>query len=327
MRRQGRSGQRGTWWVGIALLGSLAAGPSCGTFPGPVAAPAVPNAGGPSVQEGEITVADGGDKAIRYKKAFTLPPRLTIVEFRQSYFKEKPYAKEDLPFVDQEATGFRVLNTHSEPGGQATIKWRAEGVLAAVQPAAAPPASLAQQGQLTQDQLVAAIQGMKGAVGFDPPPLPNAPRPVVSLDLHRTKVTDADLERLQVLTRLRSLNLGGTGITDAGMKSVGGLVALQTLLLNETRVGDAVMQQLQHLTELRELSLFHTRVTDDGLAALQGLTNLRELTLSGRNITDRGLAQLTGLRNLKHLYLSDTGVTRTGVQELKKALPKTEIIQ
>jgi hypothetical protein len=329
MRRQGRSGQRGTRWAGIALLCGLAAGPSCGTFPGPAAAPEVPNAAGPIVQEGEVTVADGGDRAVRYKKAFASPPRLTIVEFRQSYFKEKPYSKDSFVFVDQEGTGFRVLNLHAEPGGQATIKWRAEGALSAVQPAA-PPVGLAARargGQLTQDQLVAAIKDMKGAVGFDPPPLPNAPRPITSLDFHHTPVTDADLEQLRGLTRLRTLNLSGTAVTDAGMRWVGEMTALQVLQLNETRVGDAGVQQVQRLTELRELSLFHTRVTDDGLAALQGLVNLRELTLNGRQITDRGLARLGGLRDLKHLYLSNTGVTATGVQELKKALPKTQIIQ
>jgi hypothetical protein len=278
--------------------------------------------------EGELALADGADKTIHFAKVFESVPRLTVVEFRQAYFKEKPYSKADFVFVEQDATGFRVLNNHTEGGGaQATIHWRAEGVMAAVQPHAPPPVPLAQRGPLTQDQLVAALKDMKGAVGLDPPPVFDAPRPVTSLDLHHTKVTDADLGRIVVLTRLRSLNLNGTAVTDAGMNAVGQLLALQVLLLNETRVGDAGLQQLRRLVELRELSLFHTRVTDDGLAALEGLVNLRELTLSGRRVTDRGLVHLTGLRNLKHLYLSDTAVTATGVQELKKALPKTQIIQ
>lgn len=325
MRNSGRSRQHRKRRVGIALLlCGLASGPSCATFP----APAVGNSGGRIVQEGELALADGADKTIHYAKVFESAPRLTVVEFRQSFFKDKPYSKADFVFVEQDATGFRVLNNHTEGGGaQATIHWRAEGVMAAVQPRPAPPRPLAERGQLTQAQLVAALEGMKGAVGYDPAPDFNAPRPVVSLDLHHTKVTDADLGRIVVLTRLRNLNLNGTAVTDAGMGSVGQLLALQMLLLNETRVGDPGLQQLQRLVALRELSLFHTRVTDDGLAALGGMVNLRELTLSGRRITDRGLVHLTGLRNLKHLYLSDTAVTATGVQELKKVLPKTQIIR
>ena len=143
----------------------------------------------------------------------------------------------------------------------------------------------------------AALRGMGGTVGFDPSPLPNAARPIVNIDLHHTKATDADLERLQALARLRSLNLNGTGITDAGMRYVGGLVALQTLLLNETRVGDAGLRQLQHLTELRELSLFHTHVTDDGLALLKDLAELQTLDLSGTQVTGAGLAHLAGLQS------------------------------
>jgi hypothetical protein len=325
-------GARGITWVGIAPLLCALVAPSCATFPGASALPPFLSSGQSLVQEGELTVADGAEAAVTYRKPFQSPPRVTIVEFRQSWSKEKSYSKSDFVFVRTDATGFRVLNNHPEQGqgSMATIKWRAEGVAGAVPPPLPPRDATPPSGQnnlLPQDQLVAALRGMGGTVGFDPPPVPKAAPPVVSIDLHHTKVTDADLEQLQLLTRLRSLNLSGTGITDAGMRPVGGLVTLQTLLLNETRIGDAGLQQLQHLTELRELSLFHTRVTDDGLTALRGLVNLRDLTLGGRQITDRGVAQLADLRNLRHLYLSDAGVSKAGVRELKKALPKVEIIQ
>jgi hypothetical protein len=325
-------GARRTAWLGVALLlCALVAAPSCATFPAAHPFPSLVGSGESLVQEGELTVGDGAEAAVTYRRPFQSPPRVTIVEFRQSWSKDKPYSKSDFVFVRQDATGFRLLNNHPEQGqgSVATIKWRAEGVAGSGPPAPLPRdiAPTGANNLLPQDRLAAALRGMGGTVGFDPPPLPNAPRPIVNIDLHHTKVTDADLERLQVLARLRSLNLSGTGVTDAGMRSVGGLVALQTLLLNETRVGDAGLQQLQHLTELRELSLFHTHVTDDGLAALRGLVNLRDLTLSGHQITDRGVVQLADLRNLRHLYLSDTGVSKTGVQELKKALPKVEIIQ
>ncbi len=327
MRRGGKLGRRILDVLG--LLGTLVAGASCQDLPGPVAVPSFRQPEGRTVvQEGEVTLADGAETAVRYKKAFAAPPRLVIVEFRESWFKDKPFAKSDFVFLQQEATAFRVLNSHAEPGqpGQATVKWRAEGVLAAVQPAVAPPslAVLASRGTPTPEQITAVIKGIGGTVTVDPA---GSTHPILTIDLHHTGVTDADLEALHSLGQLRTLNLGGTAITDAGLKSLADLGLLQVLLLSETRVSDAGLQYLARLTQLREVSLYHTRVTDAGLVSLKGLANLHDLTLSGSHITDRGLVQLTGLKNLRHLYLSQTGSSKTGVQDLKKALPKLEIIQ
>jgi hypothetical protein len=286
------------------------------------------SAAGAAVQEGEVTVADGAEAAVRYKKVFDAPPRLTIVEFRQSWFKEKPFSKSDFVFVKQDATGFRVLNAHPEQGqgSVATIKWRAEGTLAAIQPTPPPPLTLSTaRGQLTQEQVAEAVKNLGGKVTLDPAAGPQ--RPVIGVDLHHARVADADMGPLLALTRLRTLNLSGTSVGDAGMRTVGNLLTLQTLHLNETHVSDIGLMELRRLGELRELSLFHTRVSDEGLAALRGMNNLRDLTLSGPHITDRGLMHLVGLRNLRHLHLSGTGVSKAGLEELKRSLPKTQIIQ
>jgi hypothetical protein len=286
------------------------------------------SAAGAAVQEGEVTVADGAEAAVRYRKVFDTPPRLTIVEFRQSWFKEKPFSKSDFVFVKQDATGFRVLNAHPEQGqgSVATFKWRAEGTLAAIQPTPPPPLSLSTaRGQLTQEQVAEAIKNLGGKITVDPAPGPQ--RPVIAVDLHHARVADADMGPLLALTRLRTLNLSGTSVGDAGMRTIGNLTTLQTLHLNETHVSDVGLMELRRLGELRELSLFHTRVSDEGLASLQGMSNLRDLTLSGPHITDRGLLHLVGLRNLRHLYLSGTGVSKAGLEELKRSLPKTQIIQ
>jgi hypothetical protein len=328
--REGRSGRGAARGLGIlVVLVSLPGAASCQAPARPGGLPRLlqfdPRT---TVQEGEVTALDGEEVSVRYPKAFESPPRLAIVEFRQSWFKEKPYARSDFQFLRQEATGFRVVNNHPEQGrgSQATIKWRAEGTLAAVQPAEPPPglARLAQSGKAVPPQIIQGVKSLGGAVAVDPA----APgRPVIGVDLHHTRITDADLEPLQGLTALRTLNVCGTHISDAGLKAVSRLTTLQALLVNETAVSDEGLRHLQALTELRELSLYHTHVTDEGLGYLKGLTNLRDLTLSGPKITDRGLAQLGGLRNLKHLYLSQTGVTPAGVQELKRVLPKAEVIQ
>jgi Leucine Rich Repeat (LRR) protein len=314
-----RTGQR---LLGIALLTcGLAAAISCGSFPATVADARGFPFSGSGVQEGEVNLSDGQEATIRYPKAYQSPPRLILVEFRQSWFKDKPYSKSDIRFFEQTATGFHVVNNHPEPGrgAAATFKWRAEGVLAAEQPA--PPVLTA---KATPDQVVAAIKALGGTVTIDQG---NVYRPVIAVDLHHQRIGDDYLERLRALPALKSLNLSGTRVGDEGMKTVGTLTKLQVLQLNDTAVGNAGLAHLQGLTEIHELGLYHTRVTDDGLLYLKGMRDLHDLTLSGARVTDRGLGELTGLHNLRHLILGGTGVSKVGMQELKKSLPKVEIVQ
>ncbi len=275
-----------------------------------------------------MTLLDGDETQVSYKVPFQSPPLLVMVGFAQSWFEAKPYAKSDFQFVRQEATYFKIRNNHAEQGRGtwATIKWRAEGIRAPdeLPSTAEAPAPRAQNSQEKQEQIIAKIERAGGKVAPDPRP-PGSP--VIGIDLHRTKVTDADLGRIQGLASLRTLNLSGTKISDAGLKYVSSLTGLQTLYINETAVTDTGLQQLKSLTNLKELGLYHTRITDEGLASLKGLTNLQTLTLGGSQITDRGLLQLTGLRNLRHLLLSGTSVTAAGVEELQKALPRTRVMR
>jgi hypothetical protein len=50
------------------------------------------------------------------------------------------------------------------------------------------------------------------------------------------------------------------------------------------------------------------------------------LDLSGTAVSDIGVAHLRGLTNLKTLWLEGTQVSDKGVNDLKHALPTTEII-
>jgi hypothetical protein len=313
--------RRGNHWSKMVLvLGGLVIGLSGRNLPGPVASARwFPFDG--RVQEGEVSLKDGDEAVVRYKTVYQAPPHLVLVEFKQSWFKDRPYSKSDFQIVQQDATGFKIMNNHPEAavGASATIRWRAEGVPAAEQPAPPQPLqALAPNSKPTPEQLVAAIKALGGSVNV---------QPVFTIDLHHTHVSDANLETLQAFPTLRVLNLAGTGVSDAGLRPVGALTQLQILYLNNTAISDAGLAQLGGLKELRELSLYHTRVTDEGLSQLKTLANLRDLTLSGPHITDRGLMQLSGLRNLRHLNLSQTGVSKEGLLEMKKALPKIEIIQ
>ena len=137
------------------------------------------------------------------------------------------------------------------------------------------------------------------------------------LDLNSTQVTDAGLEHLKGLTKLEHLDLGGTRVTGAGLKHLKGLTELQHLYLTSTKVTDAGLEHLNGLAKLKFLDLNGTQVTDAGLEHLKGLTKLECLYLSSTNISDAGLEHLTGLTNLQSLGLEVTDITDAGLVHLK----------
>jgi hypothetical protein len=173
-----------------------------------------------------------------------------------------------------------------------------------------------------QEQVLAAVKRLHGTASVDPK---QPDKGVISIDLHGTKASDADLVLLEGLTGLCTLNLYGTRITDAGLTYVGGLTGLQTLHLNSTAITDGGLEKLRPLVHLKELSLRHTRITDAGLLHLAGMNELHSLTLSSNQITDAGLKYLKSLRGLKQLFLMHTQVTSAGVDELHEAIPNLKI--
>lgn len=91
---------------------------------------------------------------------------------------------------------------------------------------------------------------------------------LVWLNLSRTAVTDAGLERLTGLPELRRLHLAGTAIGDAGVRHLRGLGKLEYLNLYGSKVGDAGLEALGGLSALRKLYVWETPVTEAGAKAL-----------------------------------------------------------
>lgn len=100
-------------------------------------------------------------------------------------------------------------------------------------------------------------------------PLAPIAEKVVSLDLARTKVTDAGLKAVAAFKNLTELHLEGTGITDAGLDHLKGLAALEYLNLYNTKVTDAGLPKLAGLAKLKALYLWQTGATKAGVAQLK----------------------------------------------------------
>jgi Leucine-rich repeat (LRR) protein len=122
-----------------------------------------------------------------------------------------------------------------------------------------------------------------------------------------------------------TVNLALSQVTDENMAILKAFPKVQKLSLNGTKISDAGLEPLKELAGLQKLYLVDTKITDAGLAHLKGLVNLHVLSLVGTQLTDEGLEQLKEMENLQELYVAGTKVTDDGVKKLKEALPKLKL--
>jgi hypothetical protein len=108
-------------------------------------------------------------------------------------------------------------------------------------------------------------------------------KPIVSVDLGFTKMTDEGLKELAGLKRLKVLYLHRTEVTDAGLKEVARVEYLEKLYLGGTQVTDTGLLELNGLKQLQILDLRFTRVTEAGAADLQKALPRLKINLGGGN--------------------------------------------
>src|SRR5438132_14147027 len=85
--RRRRAAQPACFLAGFAIF--LAAGCHDGHFPDSL----LDSRPGEFVQDGTVVVRDGEEAQVRFKKLFDAPPKVEVVGFVQSWFKEEPYSK------------------------------------------------------------------------------------------------------------------------------------------------------------------------------------------------------------------------------------------
>ena len=92
---------------------------------------------------------------------------------------------------------------------------------------------------------------------------------VVSLNLNKMPVTDADLAIIAQFTNLRKLNLSFTNIKGSGLSALNSLKELKQLSLSGTGVTAANLNALTSLPKLTQLYIWTTPAQSQPLAALQ----------------------------------------------------------
>jgi hypothetical protein len=154
------------------------------------------------------------------------------------------------------------------------------------------------RGDEAEARAVQAIEKLGGKIRLDEN---SEGRPVFSVSLEFSKVTDAELKELVEFKQLRLLFLNATKVSDAGLK------------------------ELAKLKQLQTLSLIGTKVTDAGMKELAKLEQLGCLDLSDSKITAAGVKELTALEQLTLLKISKTKVADAELAEIRKSLPKVKI--
>jgi len=162
----------------------------------------------------------------------------------------------------------------------------------------------------------------------------SAPRPIMevarfdcpvladgyAIDLHGPAVEDGTLANanLEIFSPVRTLNLERSRVTDAGLVSLGGLDDLISLDLDRTKVTDAGLQHLKDFTQLQWLSLQHTQVSDVGIEHLKGLSQLKMLDLSGTQVSEQGLEEFRRIRPKCEIRFGATASTLQQVPSLQE---------
>jgi hypothetical protein len=153
-----------------------------------------------------------------------------------------------------------------------------------------------------------------------------------SIYLYCSVGTDRLLERLRGVPELEELNLHLTDVSDAGLEPLASLPRLKCLVVygGNPSVSDGGFTHITNIPSLECLKLVNTHVTDKSLPSLNNMSKLRTLVLyqeafRGATFTDAGLDHLKALRKLKRLELTGGWASVSAVNELRKALPDCTI--
>jgi len=146
----------------------------------------------------------------------------------------------------------------------------------------AGPWAAAEEKNVEQEKAIAAIKQMKGFVEFD---TKRPDKPVTKVHLYAGKTSGIGLGPLAKLPEIEWIGLHLSDITEADLEHLKGLKKLRRLGLADIRLSDGGLKRLEDMTTLEILFLMENPITDAGLDHLQKMTKLKELGLGQSKIT------------------------------------------
>jgi len=150
---------------------------------------------------------------------------------------------------------------------------------------------------------------------------------VVKVDLHGTKITDADVKLLETFSEIETLDLRLTTIGDEGVAHLANLRKLKFLNLFRTNLSDKGLADLRGLVNLETLLIGGTKITDDGLKNIERFAKLRKLSVFGTVVSDAGLKSLEKLSSLEVLLIGESKISETGAKSLQTKMPNLKFTE
>ena len=138
------------------------------------------------------------------------------------------------------------------------------------------------------------------------------------LALQPVQITDQHMQQLTALNegleRVEELDLEKSQVTLAGLQKLGKLQWLTSLNLSRIPVDDAILAHLQKMPGLEVLRLNHCPIGDEHLAQLAPIGTLRELYLNETGITDKGFEHFRNFTNLEVLDVTSCQLDGDGFE-------------
>lgn len=144
----------------------------------------------------------------------------------------------------------------------------------------------------------------------------------------RGDLSDAGIQQLSQLTKLRRLELGNTSsgsaqITDASARALSQMPVLRELIIPQTAMTEEGIRMLGNIRTLERLDLSLTEASDESLSSFAGLEKLRWLRLRSTSVQGPGLQYLARCKNLETLHLSE--LSPFNCDELKHLVGHTSL--
>ena len=144
--------------------------------------------------------------------------------------------------------------------------------------------------------------------------------------LGNVEKTIALLENVAKLPHLVRLKAGGPDVTNAGLEKIQGLKKLRVLDLDQAGVDDAGMKYLVDLP-LVDINLKLTNIQDEGLKDLAKIKTLKQLKLIKTKVTNAGIAHVKGMENLEGIDLQDVNTVDSACLNDIKGLKKLRFLR
>jgi hypothetical protein len=135
------------------------------------------------------------------------------------------------------------------------------------------------------------------------------------------------LKDLQTMPALGDLDLSDNQININNLSYIEKFPVLKQLGLHRCRLNKAAIQLISKSSTIEGLNLGdNSGVRDDSCDYLCKMPSLSILDLVGTQVTTHGLIKLGSSKSLRKIYLSNAQISSEALSELKKALPRVDII-